>query len=197
MGECPLVPIILDACCLLNLYASGRLKEIAKALPEPLVVSDYVLEKEALSVRYKESDQDEEQKKPVDITPLLSAGLIKVISINSEKEQETFIDLATELDDGEAITVSLAEHRGCQVATDDRKALKVISERASVQATSTLELVKRWAEARNVSREEIRSVLALIWTGASYYPGERDPLYIWWRDMMSETKEANNKGTTH
>ena len=186
MADLQLAPIIVDASCLLNLYACGRLREIAETLPEPLIVSDYVLEHEVLFVRYKESEQDEEQNKTVDISTLVSAGLIKVISINSEEEQESFVDLATELDDGEAITVSLAEHRGYQVATDDRKALKVIFERASVHTTSTLELVKRWAELRNVSREETRSVLSLIWAGASYYPGERDPLYSWWCDMMSE-----------
>jgi len=186
MGDIPLAPIMLDASCLLNLYASGRLKEIAETLPEPLVVSDYVLQQEALFVRYKESDQDEEEKKPVDINPLVSAGLVRVVSINSEDEQETFVDLATELDDGEAITISLAEHRQCKVATDDRRALKVISDRSLVQVSSTLELVKRWADARKVSKEEIRTVLLRIRTRASYYPGERDPLYSWWLNMISE-----------
>lgn len=186
MTDVTLAPIILDASCVLNLYASGRFKEIAESLPEPLVVSDYVVEREALFIAYKESEQDEEQKKTVDLSSLVSAGLIKVISIYGEKEQETFVDLATELDDGEAVTVSLAEHRGFCVATDDRKALKVISERALIHATSTLELVKRWAEVCNVPRKEIKTVLALIWEGASYYPGERDPLYSWWRDMMSD-----------
>lgn len=185
MADVTLAPIILDASCVLNLYASGRFKEIAESLPEPLVVSDYVVEREALFITYKESEQDEEQKKAVDLGPLVSAGLIKVISVNTEKEQETFIDLATELDDGEAITVSLAEHRGCCVATDDRKALRVISKRALIHSTSTLELVKRWADMRNVPRKEIKSALSLIWEGASYYPGEQDPLFSWWRDMMS------------
>jgi len=186
MADVPMAPIILDACCLLNLYASGRLKEIVESLPEPVVVSDYIVQREALFVTFKEFEQDEEQKRPVDLNPLVSAGLIKVMSINSEEERGTFIDLAAELDDGEAITVSLAEHRGCCVATDDRKALRVIAGRSSIQTISTLELVKRWAELRNVSRMEIKSVLSLIWTGASYYPGERELLYPWWQDMMSE-----------
>jgi predicted nucleic acid-binding protein len=186
MGNTPLAPIILDASCLLNLYASGRLKDIAETLPEPLVVSDYVLHQEALFVRYKESDEDVEEKKPVDINPLVSAGLIRVVSINSEDEQETFVDLATELDDGEAITISLAEHRGCKVATDDRKALKVISDRSLINVSSTLELVKQWADARNVPKEDIRTVLLHIWTRASYYPGEQDSLYSWWLGMVSE-----------
>jgi predicted nucleic acid-binding protein len=187
MDNFQLAPIVLDASCLLNLYASGKLREIAETLTEPLVVSDYVLHQEALFVRHKESDLDEEEKKPVDLDPLVSAGLIKVISINSEEEQNTFIDLAAELDDGEAITISLAECRGCKVATDDRKALRVISDRSLVSSISTLELVKRWADTRKVSKAEIRVALVRIWTDASYYPGEQDPLYAWWRDVVSET----------
>jgi len=186
MDDLQLAPIVLDASCLLNLYASGKLREIAETLAEPLMVSDYVLYKEALFIRHKESELDEEDKEPVDINPLVSAGLIKVISINSEEEQEIFVDLATELDDGEAITISLAECHHCKVATDDRKALKVISDRSLVHTTSTLELVKRWADTQNVSRAEVRTVLIRIWTGASYYPGERDPLCSWWHEMISE-----------
>ena len=186
MNDAQLAPIVLDASCLLNLYASGKLKEIAETLTEPLVVADYVLYQEALFVRHKESDLDEEEKRPVDINPLVSAGLIKVISINSKVEQNTFIDLAVELDDGEAITISLAECRRCKVATDDRKALRVISERSLVHSVSTLELVKRWADTRKVPKAEIRATLVSIWTDASYYPGEQDPLYSWWRDMISE-----------
>jgi predicted nucleic acid-binding protein len=185
MANLPLAPIILDASCVLNLYASGKFKEIVESLTEPLVVINYVVEQEALFVRYKEPDQDEEQKKTVDLSPLVPAGLLKVISMNSEKEQETFVDLASELDDGEAITIALAEHRGYCVATDDRKALKVISERGLVHTTSTLELVKRWSEVRKAPRKEIKTALSLIWEGASYYPGERDPLYSWWREIMS------------
>jgi len=186
MSDIPLAPIILDASCVLNLYASGRFKDIAESLPEQLIVSDYVVEREALFVTYRDSEQDEEKRRTVDLNPLVATGLIEVISIDSNEEQETFVDLAAEMDDGEAITISLAEHRGCCVATDDQKALKVIAERALIQATSTLELVKRWAESRNVLRTEVKSVLALILESASYYPGERHPLYSWWRDMISK-----------
>lgn len=184
MGDIPPVRIILDASCLLNLYASGRLKEIAESMLEPLAVSDYVLQREALFIRYKEPDQDEEEKIPVDISSLVSDGLIEIISINSEEEQETFIDLATELDDGEAITIALAEHRQYHIATDDRKAAKVISDRSSAHAISTLELVKRWVDVQKVPKEEIRTALFRIWTCASYYPGEQEPLYSWWRDII-------------
>jgi len=184
MTDFKLAPIILDASCLINLYASGRLKEITESLPEPLIVSEYVLKQEALFILRKESEK-EEQKIPVDISALISTGLIEVVSIKTDAEVETFIDLASELGDGEAISVSLAIHRGYCVATDDRKALRVISERTSISSVSTLGLIKQWAESTNASKTDIKSVLSFIWTGASYYPGERDPLYSWWREMMS------------
>lgn len=189
MEDLQLAPIILDASCLLNLYASGKLKEIAETFNEPLVVSDYVLRHEALFIRHKKSELDEEEKQPVNLDPLVSTGLIKVISVTNEKEQNTFIDLATELDDGEAITVSLAECRRYKVATDDRKALGIISNRSLVHSVSTLELIKHWADTRKVSKDEVRAVLFRIWTDSSYYPGEHDLLYDWWHDMMSETKK--------
>ena len=43
--------LLLDASCLLNLYATGRMIETAAALPWQLAVVDYVLEHEALCVR--------------------------------------------------------------------------------------------------------------------------------------------------
>ena len=42
--------LILDASCLINLYATGRSRDIALALPYRLGVADYVLEREALYV---------------------------------------------------------------------------------------------------------------------------------------------------
>jgi predicted nucleic acid-binding protein len=185
MDNPELASIILDASCLLNLCASGKLKEIAETLNGPLVVSDYVLNHEVLFIRHKETEQDDEEIKPVNLVPLISLGLIKVISLNTEEEQNTFIDLATELDDGEAITISLAECQHCKVATDDRKALKVISSRSSTHSISTLEIIKNWVDQKNISKEDTKRVLTLVLKDAHFYPGERDGLYSWWRDIMS------------
>ncbi len=184
MSESPPKPVILDASTLLNLYAGGRLRDIAETLPEQFVVAGYVARREALYIRRKGPDRDAEQKEPVDIAPFTSAGLIHLVEMSSE-EQETFVDLAAELDDGEAITASLAVHRGYVVATDDLKALKVISATTKVDTVSTLSLVKRWSESANISREQVKVVLQQMWSGASYRPGTRDPLYAWWLKMIS------------
>ena len=179
-------PIILDASCLLNLYASGRLQEIAQALPQPLAVVDYVIQQEALYIRRRSPDHDQEERELVNVEPLVSAGLIQVMKVNDEAEATTFVDLASEMDDGEALTCALAVHRQCDVATDDRKAQKILSARApQVLVTSTLVLVKQWAELAGITKAELRAVLLNIRSGANYYPGERDPLYAWWSDIIS------------
>lgn len=178
--------ILLDASCLLTLFACGRLNEICETLSEPIGVLEYVLTQEALFVRDTDPNSGEALKIRVDVGPLVSAGLVRVLLMENPEEKETFVDLATMLDDGEAMTVACAEHRGCCVATDDRKALRVIQDRGVVSATTSLELVKRWAEARYITKDVIRSTLKCMSSGASYWPGERHPLYAWWRDVMTQ-----------
>jgi predicted nucleic acid-binding protein len=178
--------IILDASCLLNLYASGKLREIAETLPQPLAVAEYVVQQEALYIRRRVSEDDPEEHEPVDIGPLVAAGLIQVVTINSEAEATIFVDLAGEMDDGEAMTCALAIHRQCDVATDDRKARRVLSGRAPhIPIISTLAIVRKWAELADITKTELKATLLSIWSGANYYPGEREPLYEWWVDILS------------
>jgi hypothetical protein len=69
---------------------------------------------------------------------------------------------------------------------DDRKARRVLSGRAPhVSITSTLAIVKQWAELAGITKAELKSILLNIWSGANYYPEERDPLYAWWIDSLS------------
>ena len=177
--------LLLDASCLLNLYATGRLREIALALPYPLGVTDYVCEQEALYMWRPDPSGNREEREPVDISPLIDEGLIEVAHLESVEEEATFIDLAAQIDDGEAVTGALALHRGYSLATDDRKARRVLGESApTVPLVSTLELVKLWAEASSASPDVLRSALDGMRTGASYIPGDRDPLYSWWSEVM-------------
>ena len=188
-------PILLDASCLLNLYASGKLRAIAHTLPQPLAVAEYVVRQEALDIWRRQPEQDPEEREPVDIAPFGSVGLIQVMTINTKAEATTFIDFARLMDDGEAITCALAIHRQCDVATDDRKAIRVLTGRApQVPVVSTLALVKQWAELAGITKEEIRAALLSIWAGANYFPGDRDPLYGWWVTIIAEEKDQNASG---
>ena len=177
--------LLLDASCLLNLYATGRLREIAVLLPYQLGVADHVVEKEVLYITRTGPAAAEDAREPVDLSSLLEDGLIQLMCLEHPAEEATFVDLAAHLDDGEAKTGALAFHRDCSVATDDRKARRVLGQlNPPVQLVSTLQLLKLWAEEVPVSKEELRAAMADMQSGASYFPGARDPLYQWWQSIV-------------
>ncbi len=174
--------LLLDASCLLSLYATGRMMEIAAALPWELAVVDYVMEREALYVRVIEANA-EEQTTPVDLSPLIEAGLLLVMRMETPGEEASFVELAAVVDDGEAVTGAIALNRGHSVAIDDRKARRVLGEKApGMGLVSTLELMHRWSE--SVTVQEVGEALRAMRHRARYVPGPRDPLYVWWRDLM-------------
>ena len=73
--------LLLDASCLLNLYATGRIMEIAASLPWQLAVVDYVMEQESLYVRTIGASGEQEETVPVDLSPLVEEGLLLVLRL--------------------------------------------------------------------------------------------------------------------
>ena len=180
--------ILLDASCLLNLYATGHLRDIAYALPGQFLVADFVAEREALFVWRRSAIDGEDVKEPVDLTSLTEEGLIQLMRLDKPEEEATFVALAAELDDGEAVTGALAFHRRCVVATDGRKARRVLGQRhPPVELVSTLEILKLWAEEARIPGGELSAALAEMQSSASYIPGVRHPLYDWWRSVVSRS----------
>ena len=183
----PPVVLLLDASTLLNLYATGRLREIASAGPNRFAVAEYVLREEALFVWQQKSVDEAPEPVPLELSPLIEDGLIEVMTLHAGEEVETFVNFALSIDDGEAITGALAFHRGCAVATDDRKARRVIAERAPlVPLVSTLDLLSEWAETAQLPTRDVRQVMEAMRSSASYVPGPRDPRFEWWLAIMQE-----------
>ena len=177
--------LLLDASCLLNLYATGRFRDIAVTLPYQIAVADYVLDVEALYVWRLDPTGTRDEAEPVDLSSLVDEGLVRVMTLETPDEEGTFVELAALVDDGEAITGALAAHRQCALATDDRKARRVLGERtAAVPLLSTLELLRLWTDGAAVPDTELREAMDGMRLGASYVPGPRDPLHLWWQSVM-------------
>lgn len=185
--------LLLDASCLLNLYATGRFRDITLALPYELAVADYVWEEEALYVWRPDPTGAREEPEPVDLSAHIDEGLMRVMGLASPDEEATFVALAALVDDGEAITGALAAHRQCSLATDDRKARRVLSEHLpTVPLLSTLELLKLWADGAAVPDAELRQAMDGMRLGASYVPGPRDPLYTWWGNIVESEPSGSS-----
>jgi predicted nucleic acid-binding protein len=179
--EAPLT--LLDACAVLNLYATRWMGPILAVVHGPVGVAD-VVAREAQFVLRGGTGEDAREREPVDLQPLLSDGLLEVIFSDVEEELLTFIDLSQEVGEGEAMTASLAIHRGCIVVTDDRKASRVLVARG-VELRTSLDLIRVWSESQIVTRAELRAALTDLQQRGNYDLQRGHPLREWWDEVMN------------
>jgi len=201
----PASVVFLDACCAINLLACGAAEEILRELPFDFSVTPRVLDEEVLYVREDgEGDADasdvsdgavgqsgaespDEGAREVRLQALVDSGVLTVADPLSEAEIETFVSLAFELDDGEAETAAAAIHRGAAIATDDRKAIRVLRAQAStVVIHRTSSMIKAWAQGASVTDERVREALGAIERLASFVPPRDDPDRDWWMKLLRE-----------
>jgi len=157
--------------------------DILKSVRKSIAVAAYVRDVEALRIYGGPEDNIRLTDEKIDLQPLIDAGLLEVVSLSSEDEENTFIDFASILgDDGEAITGAIAIHRGWIVGTDDRKARAFFSRyNPPVGVIATLELIKYWVDVDSPSFEEIKGVLRNIRLRANYEPDRKHVLFDWWQ----------------
>ena len=167
--------LVLDACCLINLDASGMLIEIIESLPFSAVVSSIVWEEEITVI---EQIRGEAGK-------AIETQLIDVVEMQDD-ELEAFIEYAAYMgDDGESASFAIAINRNWAVATDDKGALNFLTSlNTGIKVCSTLELMQIWAEARGKSAAEIRQALLQVKEKGRYMPGKGHPLYGWWEQYF-------------
>jgi predicted nucleic acid-binding protein len=175
-------PTLLDACAVVNLYATRWMEPILLVNGSLFAVAD-VVASEAQFVLRGGPGEDARERDSVDLQPLLASGLIEVISTDIEDELLTFIDLTQEIGDGEAMTAALAIHRGCAVVTDDRKASRVLRVRG-VSLRSSLDLIRVWGDNPTISPKVLRTALTDLRQRGNYDPPRGHPLRQWWDEVM-------------
>lgn len=172
--------LILDASCVINLYASRKMVEILSAVPADITIAAYVADKEALQIRGSVENED------IDLQPMIADGLITIVTPETESETETALSIAAAIrGQGEAETGAIAIHRRWTIALDDRRARNYIAEISSdLQMVYSLELVKHWVDSQSASKSEIQSALQNIRTGGNYIPRRSNPLHRWWHESI-------------
>ena len=174
----PSEEIILDACCIINLFGSGCVCEILRALPARFWIAKFVYEREAL---YTLVDPASDQRERINLDSLISEQIIRIVDLDSEDEAATLVDLVTTLEDGEAHTCALALHRGFIIATDERKVLNLIRKSMpSLRTRTTTELIKSWADVADPPEKRLGDVLRRVRSHARFVPSRQDPLWEWW-----------------
>ena len=172
--------VIIDACGVLNLYASGRFREILERAGYAWQLPRAV---ESESQTYRQPDPaDPTQliRVPIDLTVAFQTGLIQRCDCQTDAEVKLYVELTARLgDDGESMGLALAKCRGWSILSDDKKARRIAAE-LGVPTLSTIQVLQAWVQATSASVVEQAQVVQAIELYANYQPGRSHPAKSWW-----------------
>lgn len=172
----------LDACSLINLYASRHLEAIAARQTGPFLVVPTVVAEAGWI--YKRSGLERGCRVPIPLTALADAGVIEVIS-PTPAVMARFMRLVLHLDDGEAMTIAAAaETVDSGVVTDDDATLTYLGQRTAVATSTSLSLLRDiFVDLPDNERGEMLLDLRIC---ARYIPGARHPELTWWKGLLED-----------
>ncbi len=174
-------PTVLDTCVLINLLATDRLAEIVQVIAPTCFVCSAV-SAESLYLRPLEADA---KPHTVELGPYLKAGLLMTCSIEGPAEETAYVNYALELDDGEAMSLAVAQERKFALATDDKKARRIIRDNApDLLIMSTTQIIHAWAQGRG--QIEVPAAARRIQVRARFRPPDDDPLAHWRNSLLPE-----------
>lgn len=182
MADC-----VLDSCCLINLCAAADLRRWLPLLGFSWHLPSAVA-RETLYLRSADAEGNP-SRQAIDLQPCIDAGILAECDVESAQESELYVQLAADLDDGEAMAMAIAKARGWLLATDNRKPRRRAAE-MGVSVITTPELMKRWVDLNDVAEGELRAALGRIRDRARFVPGSDFPLHPWWLNHLVEGGEA-------
>ena len=167
---------LLDSSVLINILATDQVEAVLKTLNAGAGVCSAVVA-EALYLR---GERPADPRTKISLEPLVARGLLQEHTVQTEQERALYVDLAADLDDGEAMTLAIAYERKIITATDDKKARRIARARFGndVQLLGTADIMNGWAQDQDETI--VRAILRRIETVAQFRPPNDDPLLRWW-----------------
>lgn len=170
-------PLLLDACVTINVVASGvALVDLGRAMGVRLFMTSVA----AREVLYVEPVPGGDRE-VIDVLALATTGVLEVVELDAG-EVVRYVELAREVDDGEAATIAVAACRGWDLATDDRKGRRT-AEAAGVATVGTAAIMRSWQQAAHLDDGQVVAALRMIERRASFSPRRDDPEYSWWEGL--------------
>ena len=126
--------LVLDACALINLAATGKTDAVRLALG-----CEFHVARQAFNEA--ELDPVTGRRHANHLQPLVDAAVLKVAALD-EATQELFVDLSSSVGDGEAATIAFGLNAGALIVTDDGPAIEAWRRRTSAAALSTVGLLR-------------------------------------------------------
>jgi len=173
---------ILDACVLINLLATGRAEDIMSESGYQFGICS-VVKNESIYLRATDLNAPPEQVK---LDAYIESNRLRVFELSGDEEKELYVDYATELDDGEAMSLALVYSRGFSMASDDRKARRLFTEEIGdlKRLLSTSQILKEWSEKVGLNPVELKGVLTEVSRRGRFFPNSGDTHFAWWSKAM-------------
>lgn len=183
-------PVVIDACCTLNLLATGREVEIAQSLRLLLLETPQV-SREPLFLSTAPDEEGARGKEPTSTAALRVAGCLETRVLETEALIDAFVACAERIKDTDASCIALAGVLKIPLITDDRKERRVATDIfPSIELVSTLDLVHDAAASlRWNAGELVRVASNLRWRG-NFSPPKRDPRADWYLALLERAGVA-------
>ena len=173
------ITTVIDTCCLINLYASQRPKEIITSACIDAIVPQQVAG-EGLFIRQPdESDPNILVLKQIILDDAIAENIIRLDTDQDENELAQFIQLATMIDDGEAMCMAIASSRHFSLATDDRKAMAIAAS-LGINVLTTPEILIKWCGTCSARPRDTADVIMNIERYGRFRPHYTSPHAGWW-----------------
>lgn len=177
--------LITDASVLVNLLATEAFEDIAVQAGWRFVICEAV-QLEVLAVRNADTGEMEE----VELQRFLDRNLIEVVVLDADAESDCYVEYAALVDDGEAMSLAIAETRKLAIALDDRRAISIAHRRGfSGEMLTTPDLLHEWWQKKPMSEVEFGELLRLMEVRARYVPPKNHALRQWWIDCRAKAGE--------
>lgn len=178
-------PATIDTCCLIDLLASGHAEAILRACGYNWHLPIAVRGELQFVRQFDPIDPSKFISVPVNLNPMISAGVLTVCQPDDQAELDLFTRYAVLFrSDGEAMCLALAESRGWLIATDDKKAIR-IGQQAGLTVLSSPQLLKSWADATKPEQPTLVQALRNIEILAQFRPNAEIPDCQWWLDQFA------------
>lgn len=172
-------PLLLDACIAINLLATNRIEDISKVLDIRFLMVAQAA-KECGEVHMVQQTQVVRRRS----APPNDVPFAEVLALD-KSEIEAYVELARDIDDGEAATIAVARSRSLHMATDDRKARRIATSVGLAAPIATTTMLRNYANAACLTAAELAMILRSVRDQANYVPRHVDDNIDWWLNAIA------------
>lgn len=178
------VTAVIDACCMINLVATGREVEIVRSLNIKLLDTEYTKDEPCVLWAPPDSDGHRERNRS-STDALRDAGLLFTHQLDSDSLLDAFVAIAEMIGDPDASCIALAGVSGIPLITDDRKECRIAKQfYPEIQILSTLDLIRRASEALSWDDHTLADVAKSLRYRGNFAPPKHDKHTPWYTKYL-------------